>query len=118
MAGGWMVRLVGAVLLVGLVWSVASAGAAHSQATDDAAALSAQVTTLYRAGKYAEATEIAKRLLAIREKVLGPEHPDVGASLNTLAELYRAQGRFAESEPLYRCTTAILEKALGPEHPR
>ena len=54
---------------------------------------------------------------AIREKALGPEHPDVAASRNNLAELYQAQGRYAEAEPLYRRSLAIWEKALGPEHP-
>ena len=64
-----------------------------------------------------EAEPLYKRALAIMEKALGPEHPDVGAALNNLAELYRNQGRHAEAEPLYRRSRAIREKALGPEHP-
>ena len=55
--------------------------------------------------------------LAIREKALGPDHPDVAQSLNNLAELYQAQGRYAEAEPLYKRALAIREKALGPDHP-
>ena len=51
------------------------------------------------------------------EKALGPDHPDVGTSLNKLAALYRSQGRYAEAEPLYKRSLAILEKALGPDHP-
>ncbi|MBF0602527.1 MAG: CHAT domain-containing protein, partial [Nitrospirae bacterium] len=54
---------------------------------------------------------------AIREKALGPEHPDVAQSLNNLAELYRVQGHYAQAEPLYKRSLAIREKALGPEHP-
>lgn len=38
-------------------------------------------------GKYAEAEPLLKRSLAIREKVLGPEHPDVASSINSLAAL-------------------------------
>ena len=73
---------------------------------------------LYRdQGRYAEAEPLYKRALAIREKALGPDHPDVGTSLNNLAELYRAQGRYAEAEPLYKRALAIREKALGPDHP-
>ena len=34
-------------------------------------------------GRYAEADPLLKRALAIDEKALGPEHPDVGQSLNT-----------------------------------
>ena len=58
-----------------------------------------------------------KRSLAIREKALGPDHPDVAGSLNNLAVLYHDQGRYAEAEPLYKRSLAIEEKALGPDHP-
>ena len=56
-------------------------------------------------------------MLAIWKKALGPIHPDVVQSLNSLAELYSAQGRHADAEPLYKRALAILEKALGPDHP-
>jgi len=55
--------------------------------------------------------------LAIREKALGPDHPDVAKSLNNLAEVYREQGRNADAEALYQRALAIREKALGPDHP-
>ena len=55
--------------------------------------------------------------LAIGEKALGPDHPDVGIRLNNLAQLYHGQGRYAEAEPLYKRGLAITEKALGPDHP-
>jgi tetratricopeptide (TPR) repeat protein len=61
--------------------------------------------------------ELAKRALAISEKALGPDHPDVATSLNNLALLYRNQGRYADAEPLYKRSLAIREKALGPDHP-
>ena len=84
---------------------------------DEAAALNAKATELSRAGKYADAIPLAQRALAIREKALGPDHPDVALSLNNLALLYRNQGRYAEAEPLYKRSLAIREKALGPDHP-
>ena len=41
---------------------------------------------LYRnQGRYADAEPLHKRSLAIREKALGPDHPDVAQSLNNLA---------------------------------
>ncbi len=58
-----------------------------------------------------------KRALAIREKALGPEHPDVATSLNSLAGLYRTQAKYTLAEPLLKRALAILEKALGPKHP-
>jgi CHAT domain-containing protein len=55
--------------------------------------------------------------LAIYEKALGPDHPDVALSLNNLGYLYNEQGRYAEAEPLYQRSLAIREKALGRDHP-
>ncbi len=74
---------------------------------------------LYRdQGKYAEAEPLYKRALAIREKALGPEHPQTVLSFNNLALLYFNQGRYAEAEPLYQRALAIREKTLGPAYPR
>ena len=55
--------------------------------------------------------------LAIREKVLGPDHPDVAVSLNNLGVLYQNQGRYDDAEPLYQRALEIREKVLGPDHP-
>ena len=57
------------------------------------------------------------RAIAIREKVLGPNHPELGLSLNNLAEVYRLLARYSEAEPLYKRAIDIAEKALGPQHP-
>ncbi len=73
--------------------------------------------TLRTQGRYADAEPLYKRSLAIREKALGPDHPDVASSLNNLGSLYENQGRYADAEPLYKRSLAIREKALGPNHP-
>ena len=73
---------------------------------------------LYQAqGRYADAEPLYKRALTIREKALGPDHPNVAVSLNNLAGLYQTQGRYAEAEPLYKQSLAINEEALGSDHP-
>ncbi len=73
---------------------------------------------LYQAqGRYAEAEPLHKRALAIFEKALGPEHPDMALNLYNLALLCQAQDRYAEAEPLHKRALAIFKKALGPEHP-
>jgi len=71
----------------------------------------------YVQGRYAEAELLYKRSLGIREKVLGPHHPDTAQSLGGLGGLYRKQGRYAEAEPLLARALAIQEQARGPEHP-
>ena len=72
----------------------------------------------YRAqGRLDEAEPLLQRTLAIRERALGPDHPDTAQSLNNLAELYHSQGRLNEAEPLLQRALAIAEQALGPAHP-
>ncbi|HEY6554360.1 MAG TPA: serine/threonine-protein kinase, partial [Vicinamibacteria bacterium] len=66
---------------------------------------------------YALAEPLYREALGIRERALGPMHPDVATTLNQLAALRRAQGDFDEAVPLYRRALAISEKALGPDHP-
>ena len=48
-----------------------------------------------RPGQVRQAEPLYQRALAIREKALGPEHPDTATSLNNLADLYRDQGKYA-----------------------
>jgi CHAT domain-containing protein len=68
-------------------------------------------------GNYQKAEPLYQRSLAIREKVLGQEHPDVALSLNNLANLYQNMGNYQKAEPLYQRSLAIWEKVLGQEHP-
>ena len=68
-------------------------------------------------GRYGEAEPLFQRSLAIYEKALGPDHPEVATALNNLAVLYEDQGRYGEAEPLYQRSLAIAKKALGPDHP-
>ena len=44
-------------------------------------------------GNYEDAKPLYERSLAIREKVLGPDHPDVATCLNNLAGLLESQVR-------------------------
>jgi tetratricopeptide (TPR) repeat protein len=66
---------------------------------------------------YAEARPLYERALAIRAKVLGPDHPDTVASLNDLAVLLADQADYGRARELHERALAIREKELGPEHP-
>jgi tetratricopeptide (TPR) repeat protein len=72
---------------------------------------------LKQVAQYAEAEPLYERAIAIGEKTLGPEHPDLAIMLNNLALLYSVQGKYDEAEPLLKRAFAIDEKALGPEDP-
>jgi CHAT domain-containing protein/Tfp pilus assembly protein PilF len=84
----------------------------------EARKLNTEFYRLFRAGKYDEARPLVERVLEIREKVLGADHPDVAQSVNDLARYYYYyKGDYARAEPLYQRALAIREKVLGPEHP-
>jgi tetratricopeptide (TPR) repeat protein len=68
-------------------------------------------------GDYAKTEPFLQRALKIREKALGPDHPNTAASLNNLAALYRSMGDYAKAKPLHERALKIREKALGPDHP-
>ena len=86
-------------------------------------------------GDPASAKPLYERAIAIGEKTLGPEHPELAKWLNNFAGLLRAQvrsrcaiepritalfrpqGDLASAKPLYERAIAIGEKTLGPEHP-
>ena len=51
-------------------------------------------------GKSTLTEPLLKRFLAMKEKALGPDHPDVALGLENLAGLYRSTKREAEAEKL------------------
>ena len=65
----------------------------------------------------ARAIQVGESLLADRERVLGPDHPDTLTSRNNLGEAYLAAGQAAEAIPLLERTLADRERVLGPDHP-
>ena len=79
--------------------------------------LDAHATMLWKMGRYDEAEPLYRRALAIGEKALGHNHPDVATWLNNLANLLQAQGNYRDAEPLFRRAIAIGEKTLGHNHP-
>jgi tetratricopeptide (TPR) repeat protein len=68
-------------------------------------------------GQYDEALEWYTKALAIREKVLGKEHPDTAATYNNMAGVYDSQGDYEKALEWYTKALAISEKVLGKEHP-
>ena len=61
-------------------------------------------------GQFAEAEKEYRAVLAIRERLLGPEHPDTLTSRNNLACVLEAQGNHAEAEKEDRRLLAIRRR--------
>jgi tetratricopeptide (TPR) repeat protein len=106
-------------------WETSKALAPHALAvlgkgTPDqlTAKLALKIGAYYQeAARYAEAQRLLERALAIQEKLLSPEHPDIVLSLNELAGVLGSRGDLAASRGLVERALAIQEKVLGPEHP-
>ena len=69
-------------------------------------------------GDLAGARPLFERALAIREKVLGPEHPDTATSLNNLASLLQAQGDLAGGAAALRARAGDLREGARPRASR
>lgn len=77
-----------------------------------------ELALLYRdQGKYKEAEPLHLRAVAVKEKVLGKDHPDMAEALNDLAVFYWHEGNYTEAVPLYLRALAVNEKAFGEDHP-
>ncbi len=80
--------------------------------------LPGQLPVLYECQeRYAEAEPLYLRSLAIREKHLGSEHPDVAITLNNLAFFYNVQGNYAEAKTFSQQALTICQQKLDDQHP-
>jgi serine/threonine protein kinase/CHAT domain-containing protein/tetratricopeptide (TPR) repeat protein len=68
-------------------------------------------------GQYDRAQQLIEEALAIRERGLGPGHPDVAATAHNLAELWLAKGDEARATLRFRQALDIRRKVFGDRHP-
>ena len=68
--------------------------------------------------RFAEAESIHRRMLTIREKILGSDDPNTADSLTNLALAYQGQGRFAEAAPLLKRALAMTRRLRARAPPR
>ena len=63
------------------------------------------------------AVEMVRKLLAVRKRVLGAEHPGTLTTANNLARSLSRQGKHAEAEEMRREVLAVRKRVQGAEHP-
>jgi tetratricopeptide (TPR) repeat protein len=78
-------------------------GPSHPQAASTIVNLG---NALFDLGRFAEASELYRRSLAIDEAVLGDDHPDVAMDLSNLGIVYRNMGHVPQ-------VTGAAERARG-----
>ncbi|HXG03351.1 MAG TPA: tetratricopeptide repeat protein [Candidatus Binatia bacterium] len=64
--------------------------------------------------RYAESGPLLVRAIAVREALLGPDHLEVGRSVNALGALLAMQGRYDEARPLFDRACRIFEGSASP----
>ena len=64
-------------------------------------------------GDFVQADAVLHRALAIQEKALGPDDPDLGRTLRDLGSLLERRGDLTKAEEMDLRALAILEKAEG-----
>ena len=99
------------------VLALHEADSSGSGGAERASLLSKSASYLHGRAAYSRAEKLSRTALAIRERTLGPEHPETARSLNNLATLLRDQGDLSGARPLHERALAIWERTLGPEHP-
>jgi CHAT domain-containing protein/tetratricopeptide (TPR) repeat protein len=76
-----------------------------------------QLGNVYSAvGDSARAEPLVRRVLELREKTLGEDHPELAHALSNMASLHIERGEYEKAEPLLNRALAIFEKMLGPSH--
>jgi len=71
----------------------------------------------YELADYSQALKYHEKALAIREKVLGKEHPDTATTNNEIAVVYYSKGDYDHALDFHNKALAIKEKVLSKEHP-
>lgn len=66
---------------------------------------------------FSSAQHYLEQALAIRQTLLGLEHPQTAQSLHNLGVLLQLKGSYNEAQPCFEQALAIREKLLGTKHP-
>lgn len=104
----------------GLVWAKQARAMLERMGGDEllsARLLVAKGDLVWRSGDSKRAADEYARAIAIRERVLGPESPEVGAALADYGWVLTDIGRYEEARRALERSLEIRTKALGPEHP-
>jgi tetratricopeptide (TPR) repeat protein len=79
--------------------------------------MGALTDSYHDAGRRGEALEKRKELLALQQKLHGPEHPETLTAMAELALAYQSTGHRKEAFELGEKALEPFLKVLGPEHP-
>ena len=82
-----------------------------------AESLNNQALLLRARGDLEAAEDGARRVLAIRRRLLGDAHPDTVQALDNVGVILASRGDYPAAEPLMREAVAGYRESLGEDHP-
>lgn len=82
----------------------------------EAKKLNDQAVELEKQGKYKEALEPAKKVLEVRQKILGEKNPITATALMLVGHLSQNSGDAAAAKSYFEQALAIRQEVLGKEH--
>src|SRR5678816_3641723 len=68
-------------------------------------------------GNYSSAEELLREAAALQEQTLGPDHPDLANTLNTLGVVCEMTDNPIDAEHYFRRAHTIATATLAPDHP-
>ena len=95
---------------------MAETGAKFAEDSDDTDLSLSVGRLLHNLARFTEAEVLYARALEIQEARHGPDHPDVAATLDNMAESLRKQWKTIDAIPLSRRALAIKESFYGADH--
>jgi hypothetical protein len=69
-------------------------------------------------GDLPAARELQEKVVEVRTRVLGPEHPNILSSINNLATTLLSMGDLPAARELQEKVVDVFTRVLGPEHPQ
>jgi hypothetical protein len=100
-------------------WPIFAALLPHAQAAlaNGSAGIARIADYLGWSGSYAAARDLQQRIVDARERLHGPEHPDILAARAYLATLTGRAGHPAAARDQYAALLQVRERSFGLEHP-
>jgi serine/threonine-protein kinase len=101
-------------------WAMHAEPLAEASGADEPLAelLDSRAALTMRSGEFAAARPDVERALAIHERTLGPDHPEVAKALANLGIIMAELGQLDVARTHYERSLAIRERAFGPDHPQ
>lgn len=69
-------------------------------------------------GRHSKSESCRVKLIELKQKMLGPEHPEIAVAMRDLAAMYEELGMFEKAEEALRPAFLIMRASFGPKDTR